>query len=100
MRLSPLFIQSIVCAAKEFFGDSCRVILFGSRVIDEAKGGDIDLLIETKLDISLAVRARWRFLARLCMEHGERSIDVVITQNAKSDSRMVVHQALAFGVEL
>jgi len=100
MRISDDLSMAILETAREFFGNSCRVILFGSRVHDHLRGGDIDLLIESDLDISEAVQKRWKFLARLCMRFGERSYDVVLTQNAQLDSRAVVQQALAFGVVL
>ena len=48
MRLSPeqtRLIRSIV--AREFSPDA-RIWLFGSRVDDERRGGDIDLYVETE----------------------------------------------------
>jgi len=44
MRLTPYEIESIKKAFKESFGEG-RVILFGSRVDDSQKGGDIDLYL-------------------------------------------------------
>ncbi|QEP43559.1 hypothetical protein D5085_10775 [Ectothiorhodospiraceae bacterium BW-2] len=52
------------------------VRLFGSRLDDSKRGGDIDLLIET--DISQPdelVKAKNRFLAQLYRELGEQKID-------------------------
>ncbi|WP_456378224.1 nucleotidyltransferase domain-containing protein [Thiolapillus sp.] len=43
MRLSPGNQSIIKQTAREIFGD-VRVLLFGSRVQDNLKGGDIDLL--------------------------------------------------------
>lgn len=45
MRLSPDQIQSIRYAATATFGQGTAVWLFGSRVDDTKKGGDIDLLV-------------------------------------------------------
>ena len=100
MRIGTTQLTAILESARLFFGDSCRVILFGSRLDDSAKGGDIDLLIESNLDMRTAVRMRWKFLAHLCARIGERSIDVVLTQGASKDPRAVVKQALSFGVTL
>ncbi|MCX7674144.1 MAG: nucleotidyltransferase domain-containing protein [Thiobacillaceae bacterium] len=47
MRLSPEQTAIILAAAHRRLGADARVWLFGSRVDDAAKGGDIDLLIET-----------------------------------------------------
>ncbi len=45
MRLSPREKKTITNLATRFFGDKTRVVLFGSRVNDSLRGGDIDLLI-------------------------------------------------------
>jgi predicted nucleotidyltransferase len=43
MRLSSFEIASIVELVKKHFANNAEVYLFGSRVNDELKGGDIDL---------------------------------------------------------
>ncbi len=46
MRLKPNEVQAIKAAAQEAFGDDVVVRLFGSRVRDDLRGGDIDLHFE------------------------------------------------------
>lgn len=46
MRISEQDAQKIKAVAQETTGEKTRVWLFGSRVDDNAKGGDIDLLIK------------------------------------------------------
>lgn len=46
MRLTPYEVDAIKTAAREAFGESVVVRLFGSRVHDHLKGGDIDLHFE------------------------------------------------------
>ena len=45
MRLTPAQINAIKSTAQTVLGDGARVTLFGSRVDDSAKGGDVDLMI-------------------------------------------------------
>ena len=46
MRLSPKQITAVKQTAAEVFGPEADIWLFGSRVDDERRGGDIDLLVE------------------------------------------------------
>jgi predicted nucleotidyltransferase len=46
MRLPDQQAKDISRLAHEMAGDTARVRLFGSRLDDDAKGGDIDLLLE------------------------------------------------------
>ena len=57
MRLTSSEAQTIAGLARERFGSQTRVFLFGSRTDDAARGGDIDLYIETTLDTPAALRA-------------------------------------------
>jgi predicted nucleotidyltransferase len=47
MRLSINQINTIKTTAQSVWGSNVQVILFGSRVHDSRKGGDIDLYLET-----------------------------------------------------
>lgn len=77
MRLSDHQRAVIRDAAAEVFGPGARVRLFGSRLDDEARGGDIDLLVECPAEIENPGLRAARFAARIQMRLGEQTIDVL-----------------------
>lgn len=99
MRLREEHAEIIRQAARASFGPKARVWLFGSRVDDTKRGGDIDLLIQPDPDIddSLLLR-KIRFLGQLERALGEQKIDVVIEQ--PDDARPIVRIAHETGIEL
>jgi predicted nucleotidyltransferase len=99
MRLTPAQVEAIRHSAALLAGDAARVWLFGSRVHDDARGGDVDLLLE--LDDPVAEPAQ--LTARLATQvsrvmHG-RKVDVLI--KAPNLQHLPIHTiALAEGVRL
>ncbi len=65
MRLSEQARTVIIQTAHEIFNSAINVKLFGSRLNDEAKGGDIDLLIESDHAIEKARRKSLQLVAKL-----------------------------------
>ena len=80
MRLTDVERQAIRAAGLRHFGSVPR--LFGSRLDDSRRGGDIDLLIETDLAPAQAALRRVDLLAELWLALGERKIDVVLDHDA------------------
>jgi predicted nucleotidyltransferase len=62
MRLSPKQLEIIVNTTSSVVGGSARVSLFGSRLDDSRKGGDVDLLVESTPAIGLLKRAKIKLL--------------------------------------
>ncbi len=77
MRLSQYEIESIKQSAGRHFGSGVQVFLFGSRVDDSARGGDIDLFIKAESG-RLNSRNKVAFISDLIIRVGERRIDVVL----------------------
>lgn len=78
MRLPNNYTQVIVDTAHRHFGEDARVWLFGSRVDDARRGGDIDLLVEVRHPIGNKPREAARFSAELQWQLGDQKIDVII----------------------
>ena len=73
---------------------TAKVYLFGSRVDDNQKGGDIDLLVLSK---KLTSDDRRKIKLDLYRSLGSRKIDLVLAQ---SDAQAFVRQALDQGIAL
>lgn len=78
MRLSERERQVIRAKVAELFGPEARVRLFGSRVDDSARGGDIDLLVEVPKPVGNRPAAAARLAAELQLALGDQRIDVVL----------------------
>jgi predicted nucleotidyltransferase len=58
MRLTTDQVSTLLGTASRLAGEAVVVYLFGSRLDDRARGGDVDLLIETPQGLTLLERAR------------------------------------------
>ena len=75
MRITAKQHQAIKKYFVEVF-EKGKIYLFGSRVDDAAKGGDIDLYVMTPNKEDL-LRKKITFLAKLKREIGEQKIDLL-----------------------
>ena len=99
MRLTEEQIEAIRISVNEVYGLGAQVWLFGSRVDERRRGGDIDLLVcpaATHIRPSLASKVR--FLNKLERRIGERKVDVIV--EVADDSRPIVRVAHETGVLL
>lgn len=93
MRLKESEQNAIVSTVK-YFDNDANVYLFGSRVDDTKKGGDIDLLV---LSECLTRDDKRSIKMKLYELLGEQKIDLII---AVDDSDPFVKLALGQGVKL
>ena len=80
MRLQDFEINSIKSTANQIFGKGSKVVLFGSRVYDNVKGGDIDLYIQPS-DKNNLWEKKIAFLVQLKSTIGDQKIDVILATN-------------------
>jgi predicted nucleotidyltransferase len=99
MRLTQQQAQDIHRIACEFGGPRARVRLFGSRLDDSARGGDLDLLLELPDPVENPALLGARVAARVSrLMHGRR-VDVVLA--APNLKRLAIHDvAISEGVLL
>ncbi len=91
MRLTEQQIQSIRRIVGETAGPTAQTRVFGSRLRDEALGGDLDLLVELPEPIEHPAQLAARLSARIsrCL-HG-RKVDVLLM--APNLLRLPIHEA-------
>ena len=100
MRLNPDQIEAIKQEAEHYFGAGAQVWLFGSRVDDTKKGGDIDLYVRPMMnDATQLAQARFAFLARLKRRIGDQKVDLVLQREGGEELPIHV-QAKQQGVRL
>jgi len=95
MRLSKIYVEVIKKHFKEFF-ENGEIYLFGSRVDDSKKGGDIDLYLVLKEHTNLFEK-KIKFLSRVKKDLGEQKIDIIFNTDG---SRLIEKEAMKWGIKL
>lgn len=78
MRLSDTQIAAIRQVVAEQAGVAATVRLFGSRLDDAAKGGDVDLLVEIPSPVADPAPLAARIAGRISRALDSRKVDVVL----------------------
>lgn len=99
MRLNDIQISVIREEVQRHFGGNARALLFGSRVQDDALGGDIDLYVETEGSAEETLVRELKLYAVLQRRLGEQRIDLVV-HRAGSPLRSIDREAQDTGIAL
>jgi len=78
MRLSHQQIDIIKNKIASVLGPAKKIMLFGSRINDEEKGGDIDLYIETDHVQENRASIASRIAASIQISLGDRKVDILL----------------------
>lgn len=78
LRISPEQHQVIIETTQQVFGATACVKLFGSRVDDAKRGGDIDLLVQLPFVEPQRQRKALTYVAILQQRLGDQPIDVLV----------------------
>jgi len=99
MRLTTDQVIAIKQTAQTVLGDNARVVLFGSRVDDAKKGGDIDLLFEIDHRVENRATTLGALYVALIRKLGDRKIDILL-KDINTPAAPVLDVALQTGIQL
>lgn len=89
MRISDQQRNIILEKVSEVLGKDAKVTLFGSRVDDKKRGGDIDILVETDNIVENLAYTKALIEAKLSIAFGCEGIDVLLM--APNIKQSVIH---------
>lgn len=89
MRLTDDQVKAITQLAHELAGERAQVRVFGSRLDDEARGGDLDLMLELSEPAANPALLAARFSARVTRLIQGRKVDVLLA--APNLKRLPIH---------
>lgn len=90
MRLTDQQARIIREIAHDLAGNRATIRLFGSRLDDSARGGDIDLLLEIAEPVDKPALLAARLSARISRALQGRKVDVIV--DAPKLKRLPVHE--------
>ena len=95
MRINTDQHQSILQATRRSFGTDVQVWLFGSRVDDTRRGGDLDLYVETTRSFPLSTE----LLCKISIEESlDLNVDLVV--NDQKSSKPIFQIVKSTGIQL
>ncbi len=98
IRLSKFEIDTIIAIFKEYFAASDHLWIFGSRINSSARGGDIDLYVNSLTNnISDLLNNKIKFLVKLQSIIGEQKIDVILDNGR---DQLPIYQIARQGIKL
>jgi len=95
MRLSKHYADVIKKNFRLFF-EQGDIFLFGSRVDESKKGGDIDLYLAVDNHQNLFEK-KIKFLSRIKRELGDQKIDIIFNLD---ENRLIEQEARRWGIKL
>jgi len=99
MRLSPAMQTAMTQAVRRVAPNATAIWLFGSRLDDDAKGGDVDLMVEFAQPVEQPALLAARIAVQVMRALGGREVDVVL--KAPNLSLSGIHRvAMEYGIQL
>jgi len=86
MRLTLDQAQITKSTVARVLGTESQIWLFGSRVYDDLRGGDIDLLVETKAKFPNRAKVICNLYGALILALGDRKLDILLKDGRTADA--------------
>jgi len=86
MRLKKEQVNTIVKICRTIAGENSTVWLYGSRLDDNRHGGDIDVLIESPLPVTLMQRARIKLILE---QQLNLPVDVLVNHPKREENAFI-----------
>lgn len=99
VRLTNEQLNKVCVAFKNSFLEGDKLWIFGSRANMQKKGGDIDLFVDTALNIDKVMSAKLNFAKELFLIFDDRKIDIVVRYKGAAD-QSIYRQAISSGVQI
>lgn len=96
MRISEFEKEVIITSIRKNFDALEKIILFGSRIDDSKRGGDIDILLITSDDDAFIKKIQT--LTDMQLRLGEQRIDLITADT--DDERLIVKKGKEEGLVL
>lgn len=93
MRLSPTQRRTIHGQVSAFLGEGAEVFLYGSRLQDQARGGDVDLLVRTSKPVDALDQAKLQMNLEQALELPVDLLFVAAGEKTSHFKRMICAQA-------
>ncbi len=102
MRLDNKTIKTIKELGLRYFGNNAKIYIFGSRTDDSKKGGDIDIYVETDLNVNSSelFDIESKYWVSIQKELGEMKIDIVINDINFNKKSYIYEVAKKTGIAL
>ena len=90
MRLKSEYKDKIKAIVQEVAGPDANVVLFGSRIDDSKRGGDVDLLIELPFKTDKPAALSALLASKISRVMSGRKTDIIIS--APNLKKLPIHQ--------
>ena len=92
MRITKQQIKILKEAVKKVVGEQAKIWLFGSRLDDNARGGDIDILVSLDNIVEKPASTVAKISAKVMMKMQGQKIDVLL--EAPNLEKLPIHTAV------